>query len=83
MGWTFLGSTPVVGRGGSGIRLTDGAYAGSLVDLQLETLICWRAADLAARVLLVVRLGSVFPIAPRMAWQEQDYWAATGRCQER
>ncbi|MGY0058438.1 hypothetical protein ACWY4P_18105 [Streptomyces sp. LZ34] len=32
--------------------------------------------------MLGVRCGSVLPIAPRMAWQEQDYRAAAGRCQE-
>ncbi|OIJ99708.1 DUF429 domain-containing protein [Streptomyces colonosanans] len=89
-------------QGWVGIRLTDGAYAGSLVDPRLERLIeraaevdaiavdmplglvekGWRAADLAARALLGVRRSSVFPVAPRMAWQEQDYRAAAGRCQE-
>ena len=89
-------------QGWVGIRLTDGVYAGSLVDLRLERLIeraaevaavtvdmplglvekGWRAADLAARALLGVRRSSVFPIAPRAAWQEQDYGAAAGRCQE-
>ncbi|MFF8941409.1 DUF429 domain-containing protein [Streptomyces sp. NPDC014864] len=89
-------------QGWVGIRLTDGAYAGSLVDLRLERLIeragevdavavdmplglverGWRAADLAARALLGVRRSSVFPVAPRVAWEEQDYTAAAGRCQE-
>ncbi|MFD1662906.1 DUF429 domain-containing protein [Streptomyces caeni] len=89
-------------QGWVGIRLTDGAYAGSLVDPRLERLIeraaevdmiavdiplglvekGWRAADLAARALLGMRRSSVFPIAPRMAWQEQDYRAAADRCQE-
>jgi len=89
-------------QGWVGIRLTDGTYAGSLVDPRLERLIeraaevdaiavdmplglvesGWRAADLAARALLGVRRSSVFPIAPRAAWQEQDYRAAAGRCQE-
>ncbi|MFJ3334173.1 DUF429 domain-containing protein [Streptomyces sp. NPDC086766] len=89
-------------QGWVGIRLTDGAYAGSLVDLRLEKLIeraaevdavavdmplglverGWRAADLAARALLGVRRSSVFPVAPRTAWEEQDYVAAAGRCQE-
>ncbi|MFF4399352.1 DUF429 domain-containing protein [Streptomyces sp. NPDC001480] len=89
-------------QGWVGIRLTGGAYAGSLVDPRLERLIeraaevntiavdmplglaekGWRAADLAARALLGVRRSSVFPIAPRMAWQEQDYRAAAARCQE-
>ncbi|MEU6554621.1 DUF429 domain-containing protein [Streptomyces sp. NPDC046915] len=89
-------------QGWVGIRLTDGAYAGSLVDSRLERLIeraaevdaiavdmplglvekSWRAADLAARALLGVRRSSVFPIAPRMVWQEQDYRAAASRCQE-
>lgn len=89
-------------RGWVGIRLTDGGYAGSLVDARLERLIeraadvdaiavdmplglvekGRRAADLAARALLGVRRSSVFPIAPRMVWQEQDYRAAADRCQE-
>ena len=89
-------------QGWVGIRLTDGAYAGSLVDLRLERLIeraaevdavavdmalglvekGWRAVDLAARALLGVRRSSVFPIAPRLVWLEQDYPAAAGRCQE-
>lgn len=87
-------------QGWVGIRLTDGAYAGSLVDLRLERLIeraaevdavavdmalglvekGWRAVDLAARALLGVRRSSVFPIAPRLVWLEQDYPAAAGRC---
>lgn len=89
-------------HGWVGIRLTDGAYAGSLVDLRLERLIergaevgaiavdmplglveeGWRAADLAARVLLGARRSSVFLVAPKTAWQEQDYTAAADRCQE-
>lgn len=89
-------------QGWVGIKLMDGAYAGSLVDLRLERLIeraaevdavavdmalglvekGWRAADLAARALLGARRSSVFPIAPRLVWQEQDYGAAAGRCQE-
>ncbi|MFJ8197347.1 DUF429 domain-containing protein [Streptomyces sp. NPDC096152] len=89
-------------QGWVGIRLTDGACAGSLVDLRLEKLIeraaevdavavdmplglvekGWRAADLAARALLGVRRSSVFPAAPRVAWEEQHYRAAAGRCQE-
>ncbi|MEU9579926.1 DUF429 domain-containing protein [Streptomyces chilikensis] len=89
-------------QGWVGIRLTDGAYAGSLVDLRLERLIGraaeadavavdmplglvekgWRAADLAARALLGPRRSSVFLVAPRTAWQEQDHRAAADRCQE-
>ncbi|MEU6539499.1 DUF429 domain-containing protein [Streptomyces sp. NPDC047000] len=89
-------------QGWVGIRLTDGVYAGSLVDVRLEKLIeraaevdaiavdmplglvekGWRAADLAAKALLGVRRSSVFLVAPRTAWQEQDYVAAADRCQE-
>ncbi|MGW0928259.1 DUF429 domain-containing protein [Streptomyces sp. NPDC002644] len=89
-------------QGWVGIRLVDGAYAGSLVDLRLGKLIQragdadaiavdmplglveegWRAADLGARTLLGVRRSSLFMVAPRAAWQEEDYGAAADRCQE-
>ncbi|KUL25461.1 hypothetical protein ADL12_34955 [Streptomyces regalis] len=89
-------------QGWAGIRLTDGAYAGSLVDVRLDALVeraagveaiavdmplglvekGWRAADLEARVLLRVRRSSVFLMAPRPAWLEPDYVAASERCHE-
>lgn len=89
-------------QGWVGIRLADGAFAGSVVDLRLDRLIervadtdaigvdmplalverGWRAADLEARALLGVRRSSVFLVAPRTAWQEEEYGAAADRCQE-
>jgi predicted RNase H-like nuclease len=92
-------------QGWVAVRLTDGAYAGSLVDLRLDRLIGradatravhavavdmplglvergWRAADLMARSLLGPRRHSVFPVAPRAAWEEREYTAAADRCQE-
>lgn len=101
-GMNVLGVDACGKQGWVGIRLTDGAYAGSLVDLRLDRLIKraaevdaiavdmplglvekgWRGADIAARALLGVRRSSVFPIAPRTAWQEPDYRAAADRCQE-
>ncbi|MFJ6898105.1 DUF429 domain-containing protein [Streptomyces hokutonensis] len=87
-------------QGWVGIGLTDGAYAGSLVDGRLDTLIeravgarviavdtplglvekGWRAADLAAKVLLGVQHSSVFLIAPRPVWQEREYMLAADQC---
>ncbi|KUM80985.1 DUF429 domain-containing protein [Streptomyces curacoi] len=87
-------------QGWAGIRLADGAYAGSLVGVRLDALIeraagvaaiavdmplglveqGWRAADLQARALLRVRRSSVFLMAPRPAWLEPDYPAASERC---